>query len=238
MDKQLQLTPRLQATAQMVPQGARLVDVGTDHAYLPTALLLEGRIPFAIAADVREGPLSRARATAQEYGCSDRVDLRLCDGLSGIRREEVDAVVIAGMGGETIAHILSAVDWIKDDSLTLILQPMSTQAELRRWLWQNGFSISWEKTVMEGELLYTLLNVRYGDAVPLDLVEEHAGRQWQGMDDPLRGLMLDRLVKKTERALEGLSQASSDRGLYRRRGSEQLLQGLIQKKEEWDAWQQ
>ena len=82
--------------------------MGTDHAYLPACLLLEGKIPWAIASDLRKGPLDRARETARQYGCGDKMAFRLCNGLAGIRPGEVDAIVIAGMGGETIAAILSA----------------------------------------------------------------------------------------------------------------------------------
>ena len=96
----MELTPRLRAIAEQVPQGARLADIGTDHGYLPVWLLLSGQIDRAIAADLREGPLKRAKETAARFGMGDRVDFRLCDGLSGIRPEEVDAAAIAGMGGE------------------------------------------------------------------------------------------------------------------------------------------
>ena len=123
------------------PRGARLADVGTDHAYLPACLLMEGKIPSAIAADLREGPLRRARETAAEYGCGDRMAFRLCDGLSGIRPEETDAVVIAGMGGETIAQILEAAPWVRTRKIPLVLQPMSSIPELRQWLGEDGFHI-------------------------------------------------------------------------------------------------
>ena len=106
MEKRAELSPRLPGVAEMIPEGARLADVGTDHAYLPVWLLQNGRIPSAIASDVREGPLSRARATARACGCFERMSFRLCDGLSGIAPEEVDALVIAGMGGR-----LSLISW-------------------------------------------------------------------------------------------------------------------------------
>ena len=99
MSAALILSPRLAMAAALVPEGARLTDVGTDHAYLPAALLLAGRIPSAIAADLRPGPLARARKTAAAYGLEGKLSFRLCDGLSGIRPEETDAAAIAGMGG-------------------------------------------------------------------------------------------------------------------------------------------
>ena len=85
-----ELSPRLRMAGDLVPAGARLADVGTDHAYLPAALILEERIPQAIAADLRRGPLDRARATVREYGLAGKVVFRLCDGLSGIQPDEVD----------------------------------------------------------------------------------------------------------------------------------------------------
>ena len=89
MTKKIELSSRLRMVADLVPAGVRLADVGTDHAYLPSALLQEGRISSAIAADLRSGPLSRAKNTAEECGLLDRISFRLCDGLTGVRAEEV-----------------------------------------------------------------------------------------------------------------------------------------------------
>ena len=108
------LSPRLRMVADLVPTGIRLADVGTDHAYLPTALLQEGKIPFAVAADLRQGPLASAKATVRRAELEGKVAFRLCDGLRGIRPEEVDGVAIAGMGGETIASILAAAPWTRE----------------------------------------------------------------------------------------------------------------------------
>lgn len=108
MKEQLQLTPRLQAVADLVPKGARLADVGTDHAHLPVWLLLEGRISGAIASDIRPGPLERAKGTVEAYRVEERVSLRLCPGLEGITAHEVDTVTICGMGGDMMTDILGA----------------------------------------------------------------------------------------------------------------------------------
>ena len=179
----IHLTPRLQMTADLAPEGARLADVGTDHAYLPAALILEGKIPWAIAADLRQGPLDRARATVRECGLTGRVAFRLCDGLTGIQPGEVDAVVIAGMGGETIAAILSAAPWVRTGDVPLILQPMSSFPDLRGWLQGNGFAIQEERLAREGEMLYTALLVRAGEMAPLSLAEVWLGNH---VKTPLR----------------------------------------------------
>ena len=137
---QLTLQPRLQAIADLVPQGSRIADVGTDHGYLPIYLLQRNRISCAIATDIRPGPLEHGKRTAREWGREHQISFRLCDGLAEVSPQEVDTVVIAGMGGETIAAILDAVPWCHEKEL--LLQPMS-RAEFRRnnWYWIRGISI-------------------------------------------------------------------------------------------------
>lgn len=230
----IELTPRLRMAADLVPAGARLADVGTDHAYLPAALILKGKIPWAIAADLRRGPLDRARATVREYGLTGKVAFRLCDGLTGIRPDEVDAAAIAGMGGETIASILSAAPWTREEDVPLILQPMSSMPELRGWLQANGFSIQEERLAKEGDTLYTALLVRAGEMPPLSPAELWAGKN---SGDPLRGEWLDRWIARTGRALEGMAQGRGEEVLHRRRALEEVREGLIKMKEEWEVCQ-
>ena len=107
MGKHLELTPRLRQIAAWVRQGAHLADVGTDHAYLPVWLTLQGRVASAIASDLRRGPLDRAQETGRRYGVGDRITFRLGNGLAAVAPEECDTIVIAGMGGENIAQILA-----------------------------------------------------------------------------------------------------------------------------------
>lgn len=196
---ELTLTPRLETVACLVPQGACLADVGTDHAYLPVRLLLDGRVERAIAADLREGPLARARETARRYGVEDQISFRLCDGLSAVSREEADTVAIAGMGGETIAAILSAAPWTREGT-KLLLQPMTSFPDLRGWLQQNGYCILRERIAREGKRLYTVLETVGGQMEPLSAGELWAGRQ---SDDPLRGAYLEMMAGKVSRALKG-----------------------------------
>lgn len=235
MNKHLELSPRLRMVADLVPKGARLADVGTDHAYLPSALILEGVIPSAIAADLRQGPLNRAMSTVRECGLTDRVAFRLCDGLCGVHPEEVEAVAIAGMGGETISAILAAAPWTRERDIPLVLQPMSSMPDLRFWLAQNGYRILTEQLVREGDTLYTALSVRAGEMAPLNPAELWAGKNRL---HPLRGIWLDRWLEKTERALDGLAQARQEEGANHRRALlEQVRTGLLEMKEEWEAWQ-
>ena len=217
----MELTPRLRTLADLVPQDARLADVGTDHAYLPVWLLLQGRISRAIAADLREGPLNRARETARQYQVEDKVSFRLCDGLSLVDREEVDVISIAGMGGETIAAILQAAPWAREK--LLLLQPMTSFPDLRLWLQQHAYAIQREQIVREGERLYTVWVVTAGAMEPLTPAELWAGRQ--DREDPLRAAYLELMESKAKRALEGhLASRQRDEGEIRR--LTRVLEGL------------
>lgn len=208
-EKRIRLTLRLRAAAEWVPQGAVLCDVGTDHALLPAALLLEGRIQRAIASDIRPGPLERAARTAAEYGLTDRVELRLCPGLEAIAPGEADTVTICGMGGEMMLHILEAAAWTREN-VTLILQPQRSQPELRRWLWGNGYRIDAEKVVREGERWYTLLLVRGGEqTLPADPLAELVGHPLLWEKQPERLEYLHYLLKKDRALLERLSRAQN-----------------------------
>lgn len=195
----MELTPRLRAIAEQVPQDARLADVGTDHGHLPAWLLLNGRIRSAIAADLREGPLERGRETARQYGLSDKMSFRLCNGLSGIAEDEADTIVIAGMGGDTIAAVLGAAPWTRTGKL-LLLQPMTGAFQLREWLQSHGYTIFNEVLAREGKRLYSIWSVRGGAAPALSPAELWAG---VNRDDPLRLDYLALMEKKAERALRG-----------------------------------
>lgn len=230
----LTLSPRLAAIAAQVPQGARLTDVGTDHAYLPAALLLEGRIQEAIATDVNPGPLQRGRETAQSYGVEESLSLRLTDGLEGVSAQETDTVVIAGMGGELIARILSQAPWTRQ--ALLFLQPMTAQPFLRKWLQENGYVIQRETLVREGEKLYQLLTVRGGESSPYTPAELWAGRQEKGMDSPHRLEFLEDLCQRRRRALEGMERGNVPQDI---KNQERALGAALEAmREEWSAWQQ
>ena len=152
---------RLQAVAAFVRPGSRLADVGTDHALLPAALVAEGRCSHAIASDIRRGPVAAATRTVQEAGLTQEVEVRLGDGLSTVLPEEADDIVIAGMGGETIAAILEAAPWVQHPRYRLVLQPMTRAERLRRYLFETGFSIEQETVITDGRHCYTVLCVSY-----------------------------------------------------------------------------
>ena len=230
----MELSPRLRMIAELVPKGACFADIGTDHAYLPVWLILQGVIDRAVAADLRSGPLDRARETAEKYDVSQYMDFRLCDGLTGIKEEEADVIVIAGMGGETISHILTEAPWTKSEEKMLILQPMSSQEDLRQWLTQNGYAIEKECIAREDKTLYTIMVVKAGREEEMTAAELLAGRQ---SSDPLRGDYLDLLISKLSRALDGQRSAAHRNDETIKRTSD-LLESIKKMKEEWAIWQQ
>ena len=222
---QLSLQPRLQIIADLVPQGGRLADVGTDHAYLPIYLLQQGRIPFAVATDIHPEPLERGRRTARLYGWEKQISFRLCDGLAAVSPEEVDTVVIAGMGGETIAAILDAVPWSREK--TVLLQPMSRTEFLRPWLASHRYAILGEKLVADRGHLYPVLWASGGEMRPLEPGEAYYG--FSPSDVPLFADYLRGWRRRLQRAVEGLRRAEEPGG--RLEELERALAALKEKEE-------
>lgn len=175
---------RLEAVAALVPPCHTLVDVGTDHAYLPVLLLQQGKIEQVIAGDVVPGPCEAARHTVRTFHLEDRITVRQGSGLTVAAPGEAEAAVIAGMGAETMLQILgeSPEVWQHPRFRHLILQPMSDAARLRHWAEKNGWAVVREELAREGKRLYELLHLepspgwRYPSAcyeIGFDLVERH-----------------------------------------------------------------
>ena len=224
-DKKLLIQPRLEMIARLVPPGARLADVGTDHGYLPVWLLQNGKISSAIASDVRPDPLHHARTTAELYGLADQIDFRLCDGLDGISSEETDTVVLAGMGGETIAAILTDAKWTLTGKITLLLQPMSKAEFLRKWLPENGYVFVEERLVWDKDYLYPIFCVTGGAGQMLTPERQYGGVMLA--DDPLYADYLSQQVRRLEMAINGLSQASDSASREKGRFLDEIRQSLL-----------
>ena len=226
---ELELTPRLRQAAQWVPQGARLADVGTDHGHLPIWLMLHGRIQSAIAADLRPGPLSRARENARRFAVTG-IDFRLCDGLSAMGAEECDAVVIAGMGGENIAAILAAAPWTADGRHTLVLQPQSRPEVLRRFLMEHGYAITREALVEDRGHLYPVLEAGAGE-MQLTPGQLHCGVKL--LQDPLWDRYLIEKIIQLQNVVAGRSRSADPADRARAEEQRDLITELLAMREEW-----
>lgn len=201
------LSARLQLCAQMVPQGSKVADVGCDHGYLSIFLLRSGIAAQVVAADLRPMPLNAARRNAKRFGVADQIRFVLGDGLKPVEKGEVDCVVCAGMGGDTIAGILAACPWVKSDACTLVLQPQSSGNDLRRWLGENRYIIERELPVLDGGRLYTAMKVRYGGGTPVSPGHEYASQALLDGGGALVGDYLRRISVSLKKNIEGLQKS-------------------------------
>ncbi len=227
--RHLELSPRLRLLAGWVRPGARIADVGTDHAYLPVWLVLHGCVASAIASDLREGPLARARETGRIYG-ADGVDFRLCGGLSGIQPDEADTVIIAGMGGENIAAILAAAPWTADGGHTLLLQPQSKAEDLRRFLSEHGYRIVREALVRDRGILYPCMEVTAGQEA-LTPGQIYGGAKL--LHDPLGERYIIAKIIRLQGAVAGLNRAGGPENQKKADGLREILTALLSMREEW-----
>lgn len=153
----MHLSKRLQAVADMVTKGNRVADVGTDHAYVPIYLVEQGKIPGAIALDINHGPLNRAKEHIAENKLLNYIDTRLSNGLTALREEEADSLIIAGMGGGLIVRILTeGKKWLPSFQ-ELILQPQSEIDTVRRFLYENSYQIIDESMILEEGKYYPMM---------------------------------------------------------------------------------
>ena len=207
----LPISKRLLCCASMVQPGSRVADIGTDHGYLGIYLLQSGAARHVIACDLRKDPLENARRNAKLFGVDGEMELRLSDGLEKILPDEVDTVVMAGMGGDLIQKILSQCPWRKREGLQFILQPQSAGNVLRHWLCEDGFEIQHEEPVQDGHFLYTVMELRQGEPSPLTPGTEYASPALLKGESPLVGNYLARVENALQETVRGLTNAEKQR---------------------------
>ena len=159
------LSSRLLACAGFVAPGDRVADVGCDHGYLGIYLLTNGIASSVIASDVNEQPLQSARNNAQKFGVADKISFHLSDGVQNIPHN-FDTLVCAGMGADTMIHILDNASWLKNAQYRLILQCQSKTQDLRRYLSENGWRITEESVLWDGRFLYTIMEICWKPEYP------------------------------------------------------------------------
>ena len=158
----VKISNRLMTAASLVSEGMILADVGTDHGYVPIYLMEQKRIPSAIAMDINEGPLERAREHITLYGMDTYIKTRLSDGVAAMKPGEADAILIAGMGGGLVIKILTEGREILSSVSELILQPQSEVERVRHFLYEEGYHIVAEDIVYEDGKFYPMMRVLHG----------------------------------------------------------------------------
>ena len=211
----MQLSKRLQAVEALTYGAKRLADVGTDHGYIPIDLLLKHKIEYAIAMDVNQGPLDRARSNMKLYNVQDRMETRLSDGLMALEPYEADTVVIAGMGGPLTIRILTASKETTESITTFVLQPQSEIPEVRRMLIAEGFVIQKEDMVLEDGKYYPMMRVQKAD-VKKNLVQNWEEYEYQygkyliESRNPVLSEFLNKEENTCEKIKQQLLQASGE----------------------------
>ncbi len=211
----MNLSKRLERLAGMVSPGNRLVDVGTDHGYVPICLCERKQIPSAIAMDINEGPLERAKSHIEEAGLLAYIETRLSDGLTALRKGEGDTVLIAGMGGILMEKILCEGKEALLAVRELILQPQSDIAGVRRWLVRNDWLITCEDIVYEDGKYYPMMKAVQGKGQFYTVSEYRYGRADLQQSLSVLEEFLTRQIQVNEKILTGLPKEGKERILAR-----------------------
>ena len=206
----LPLSDRLLACAGFVSPGSRVADIGCDHGYLGIHLLQSGLASSMIEADINEAPLQSAMHNAHKYGVADKMSFYLSDGVKSIPRD-FDTLVCAGMGADTMIHILSSAPWLKDSRYKLILQCQSKRPELRKYLYANGFSITRETLAQDGKFIYPITEVVYAPAQPLSPAGYHITPALLSSESALLPAFLERVMNGLQISADGLSRTGGEK---------------------------
>ena len=203
------LSTRLLACAQFVKKGDRVADIGCDHGYLSIHLLTNGIARTCIASDVNEGPLQSAMRNGRKYGVANKMEFCLSDGVRNIPRD-FDCMVCAGMGADTMMHILSEAPWLKDAKYRLILQCQSKRPELRQWLYGEGFRINRETLAKDGKFVYSVMEVVYDPGHSITPAQTYITPQLLEDGHPLLPEYYERVKHGVELTIFGLKRANDD----------------------------
>ena len=220
----MQLSIRMQAVADMVTPGGRAADIGTDHGYVPIYLTEQNRVTHAIAMDVRKGPLARAGENIVRYGCSDRIETRLSDGLAMLKPGEADTVIIAGMGGLLTVRILEAGLEVLQTVKECILQPQSDLDKVRQFLHVHHFQIVQEQMLIDEGKYYVVMRVLHGEESAYTEAEDFYGRYLIEEKHPVLAEYLEKQKAVKERLLSDLQNKVSEKSRERQRELQHELQ--------------
>lgn len=210
--KYLKLTDRLLKIASLVDKDKKIADIGTDHGYIPVYLLNQNIIKYAILGDVNKGPLENARKEIIKNNLLDKVDLRLGSGIEILEENEVDQIIIAGMGGLLINDILKANEKVAHSAEKLILQPMQGPEEVRKFLYQNGYKILDEYLVREEHRLYEIIVCKYEalEKININPIYYEVGKKLIEKKDPLLRDFIENKIRINKNILNKLEGKNSD----------------------------
>ena len=216
------LSQRLERVAAHIPAGARLADIGSDHAYLPVALMRRGAIAAAVAGEVAATPFQAANRTVADNGLTQHITVRLADGLAAIEAgDDITAVSLCGMGGETIRDILDSGKAHLNGRERLILQPNGGEQPLRQWLMDNGYQILHEELLRENRFYYEIIVAERAETMTYTAEQLYFGPlQMQARSEDFLAKW-QRILREKRKTLASLEQA-------RQAVPEQKVQEIVQ----------
>lgn len=202
------LSARLERVAANVPLGARLADIGSDHGYLPVALLRRGAISAAVAGEVATTPFHAAQRTVRDNGLEQHVTVRLADGLAAVAPGDgITAISLCGMGGETIRDILERGKAHLGGHERLILQPNGGEQPLRQWLMDNGYAILTEELLHENRFYYEIIVAERSEPVLYSAEQLYFGPLQMQARSPQFLAKWQRMLRQKQKTLASLEQA-------------------------------
>ena len=207
----IKLSQRLQAIADLVPEGAKVADIGTDHGFLPCYLAQSGKAELVIACDVNAQPLALAQKNITDYNVGDKVSTRLGNGLAVLNPGEVDTVTIAGMGGALMIDILDASPMVVDRLKRIVLQPNVGAEAVRIWAEKKRWQIVAEDLIRENDIFSVIIVLEQGRSDRfMSAVELYLGPKLLAEHHPMLGLYISEEWEKTQHILEQLAKSDSE----------------------------
>lgn len=223
----MQLSKRLAAVAERVPQNTVIADIGTDHAYVPVYLVQKGICPRAVAGDFNSGPVKSARETVRLYGLEYKIDVRQGDGLEILEPGEVDVVILAGMGGLLVTRILEGGTEVIKQLQCLLLQPNNYAGTVRNWLAENGWGLVDEHLIEENGKFYPVILAEQDRGIfASDIISLEFGPCLLKKGGPVVHKFLEKKKREYENILDGLAKGKSKGVTEKKKEIQQLLQGV------------
>lgn len=222
----MELSKRLQAVADLVSSDLVVADVGTDHGYIPIYLVQTKKCEKALAMDVNQGPLLRAKEHIADYGLEELIETRLSDGVRHLQVGECDAVVVAGMGGALTIKILEEGKDVFKSLTEFVLQPQSELYKVRQYLLAHGYCIVCENMVQEDGKFYPMMKVINGVSDAYHAIELRYGKHLLSERHPVLKIFLEKEMNTKKKILRNLQKEGGEHIEIRRKEIEKELEGI------------
>ena len=225
------LSKRLAKAAAYVPQGARLADIGSDHAYLPANLAINHIIDYGVAGEVVKGPYENAVHEIQREHLEGKIFPRFADGLKAIEDDDqIDTITICGMGGTLIRNILEKDKSKLQNHPLLILQPNVGSNVLRQWLQANHYQVTHEDILEEDDHIYEIIVAQYTDQpVQLSAEDLFFGSILRHHQNDAFTKKWEREIAKNEKAIRQMQKATNPptQRLAQLKAENELIRGVL-----------